>query len=234
MPTASVNLSTTEYKRVNVGRDPMLLQAHRDSVRVVFSDSKPTLSNATFHLLNGGSDPLHIPEHDTHVWALAMTDTSSLVVTEWTNEDVWVSVEADDVNYTAINIDTNPNLYYNLFSLKNVSADTRCEVAVANFVVDANKSVEFVAQIDSVLSGNTAFTAHPDTAVLEVSYEGTSDGPVSGARTVLLKTSDRRSDVRGTKIYIPAGSTLTLAARGLGGSSVTGDIVASFRVIVEA
>jgi hypothetical protein len=63
-----------------------MLQAHRDSVRLVFNKYKPTLSNTVFHLLSGGDDPYFIDSPDTNLWALAQTDTSSLVVTEFNTE----------------------------------------------------------------------------------------------------------------------------------------------------
>jgi hypothetical protein len=60
----------------------MILQAHRDSVRIVISDTKPVLSNTAFHLLGDGDAPLPFPIIDTNVWALSVSDRSSLIVTE--------------------------------------------------------------------------------------------------------------------------------------------------------
>ena len=82
MATGNVLLSTTEYVRINTGLNPILLQAHRDSVRIVFSDTKPVRSNVSFHLLGGEDAPLQIPALDVNAWALAMSDESSLTITE--------------------------------------------------------------------------------------------------------------------------------------------------------
>lgn len=82
MPTASVNLDTTQYVQVNAGYTSMILQAHRDSVRVVLSELQPALNNIAFHSLGAGDAPLPFDIVNVNVWALAVSDTSSLVVTE--------------------------------------------------------------------------------------------------------------------------------------------------------
>lgn len=82
MTTVVVNLDVTQYVKVNSGLTFMVLQAPRDSVRIVFSDLKPAMSNTAFHMIDGSSDPLSIPYTFTDVWALATTDRSSLTVTE--------------------------------------------------------------------------------------------------------------------------------------------------------
>jgi hypothetical protein len=82
MPTVKVNLDTTQYIQVNTSLNPLLLQAHRDTVRIALSAVKPSRSNTVFHLLGDGDEPLQFFSIDTDVWALAMTDRSSLVVSE--------------------------------------------------------------------------------------------------------------------------------------------------------
>lgn len=233
MPTHSVILDTTQYVQVNVGRYDLMLQAHRDAVRIVLSDAQPTRNNPIFHILTANAPPLFLPTGDNNVWALATSSDCSLVATEWVDEDVWVSVENDLTDIAAIDTGINPDLYLNLFSIRNTSTTVRCEVAVVNFVVDGNKSVEFVSQIGSTLSGNTTFALLPGSTFLEVSYDGTSTGAVAGSRTILLKTSDRRTDVRGTKIYIQPGQTYTLGVRGVNGVAFIGDVQSSFRIIEE-
>ena len=83
MATASVVLDTTQYVRVNIDLNPIMLQAHRDAVRIVFVDDQPARSNNIFHLLGDGKDPLQMSTIDTNVWALAMSNESSLMVTEF-------------------------------------------------------------------------------------------------------------------------------------------------------
>ena len=82
MPTVSVNLSTTEYVQINSGLNPLLLQSHRDDVRVVLSSVKPAKTNGVYHTLGGDDDLLKFDSIDTNVWVLATTDNCSLVVSE--------------------------------------------------------------------------------------------------------------------------------------------------------
>ena len=82
MSTAAANLDVTQYVRINIGYTSMVLQAHRDSVRIVFSDAKPAKGNQAFHLLGGGEPPMPFNLINQNVWALAQSTTSSLIVTE--------------------------------------------------------------------------------------------------------------------------------------------------------
>lgn len=67
MATVNANLDVTKYVRVNVGLNPVMLQAHRDSVRIVFNDLQPSKDNTSFHLLNGSDGPLQVSSIDTNV-----------------------------------------------------------------------------------------------------------------------------------------------------------------------
>jgi len=152
----------------------------------------------------------------------------------------WYDFTASRTNLPSINTNQNPNTYHNIFTLTSAEIlaakpnHIRAEVAVVNFVVDANKSVEFVGLINATLVGNDPFVdINSDNSVMSVSLNGTGNGVTAGAATVLGKTSDRRTSVRGTGIYIRAGVSFTLGARGIGGASVTGDISASFRWVEE-
>lgn len=85
MSTIRANLDVTQYVRVT--SDPLkpsalLLQSHRDTVRIAFSDTKPAKSNTVYHELGGEHSPLHVPMTEQSVWALAMTERSALTVTE--------------------------------------------------------------------------------------------------------------------------------------------------------
>lgn len=85
MATTRVNLDTTQYVRVT--SDPLtpsslLLQSHRDTVRVAFSDMKPAKGNTVFHELGGEHPPLNLPFVETAAWALAMTERSALTATQ--------------------------------------------------------------------------------------------------------------------------------------------------------
>ena len=154
--------------------------------------------------------------------------------------DRWFDFTASRINLGSIDVGVTPNLYHNVFTLK--SADLfngknnhiRSEVSVVSFVVDANRSVEFVGVVNGALVGNDAFIdKDANNSVMSTSINGTVEGPTSGAATLLSKTSDRRTNVRGTGIFIRPGLQFTLGARGINGSSVTGDISASFRWVEE-
>ena len=105
MPTRGVNLDTNKYVQVNTKFNPLVLQAHRDSVRIVVNELKPAKSNKIFHLLGGKDAPLHFNSIDTNVWALALTPESSLVVTEIGDVPVKVS-NVVDVSETDLTFET--------------------------------------------------------------------------------------------------------------------------------
>lgn len=67
MPTAAVNLDTTQYVLVSGAGIPLLLQAHRDSVRIAISAVKPSKSNTVFHQLDGGDAPLFLASPDANI-----------------------------------------------------------------------------------------------------------------------------------------------------------------------
>lgn len=85
MVTTRVNLDTTQYVRVT--SDPLqpsslLLQSHRDTVRIAFSDVKPARDNTVFHELGEKDGVLNVPLTETAAWALATSDRCALTATE--------------------------------------------------------------------------------------------------------------------------------------------------------
>jgi len=79
--TANAVLDVTQYVRINSGYNSILLESHRDAVRIVQSPTKPSTSNTAFHVLaNGESLPFQVL--DTNLWALAMSDKCRLTITE--------------------------------------------------------------------------------------------------------------------------------------------------------
>jgi len=71
----------------------MLLQSHRDTVRIAISNAKPTRTNVAFHELGGAGREtmLPIPFTRESVWVLAMTDRSALTLTEYPFEQAVMS-----------------------------------------------------------------------------------------------------------------------------------------------
>lgn len=98
MPTSAAALDTTQYVQINSHETASLLQCTRDTVRLVFNDAKPALGNSVFHLLKPEHPPLRIDNVDTNIWALAMTDTSGLIITEFPGDPLTRDSVLDDGN----------------------------------------------------------------------------------------------------------------------------------------
>lgn len=84
MSTSVAVLDETQYVKVSNGGTALLLQSHRDTIRIAFSDTQPARSNTAYHEI-GGTDHKGVIElqyANTPVWALAMTDRHRLTVTE--------------------------------------------------------------------------------------------------------------------------------------------------------
>lgn len=154
--------------------------------------------------------------------------------------DRWFSFTASRVNLGAIDTGANPDLFHNLFTLKSTDIfnskpnHIRSELAVVSFIVEGNKGVEFSSHLNGTLVGNDAFIDEDsNNSVMSTSINGTVEGNLGGASTVVGKSSDRRTDVKGTGIYFRPGTEFTLGVRGIGGAAVTGDISGSFRWLEE-
>ena len=81
MATTKANLIKGQYTLVSQGGKPVLLQAHNDEVRIAFSDAQPTPGNSVFHLLQARKT-LFFKYNDTQIWAMPLTQNSSMVLTE--------------------------------------------------------------------------------------------------------------------------------------------------------
>lgn len=83
MSTVVANLDTTQYVKVSAGETSLVLQSHRDTVRIAFGHVRPARGNTAFHELGGAGKESMLPVPFTResVWALAMTDRSSLSIT---------------------------------------------------------------------------------------------------------------------------------------------------------
>lgn len=87
--------------KINLTRNPIVLQAHLDVVRIVISDTQPARNNPVFHLLGGDSEPLSLRSLDADVWALATSDKSSLIVTELDQDRVSIH-DGNDLPITSL------------------------------------------------------------------------------------------------------------------------------------
>jgi len=96
MSTQNVLLDTSQYVQITSDYGSFLLQSHRDTVRIAFSDAKPAKSNTAFHELGGQAgieSVLDVSPIETFIWALAMTSSSKLTITE-TDGNIPVSIES--------------------------------------------------------------------------------------------------------------------------------------------
>lgn len=165
MSTSTVNLDRTQYVKVNQGLNAVVLQCLRDSVRIVFSDVKPARDNTAFHLLSGKDQPLTLPFTDTNVWALAVTETSSLVVTE-TQSNGTSSAE------------------YGL----NIQRGLVPGVGVVH-VFGRNPDIDTGSGFEDIWNGSTEYTAYNATLAEQISIVSTSadDTNVTGTGAWLIQ-----------------------------------------------
>ena len=81
MVTTKVNLIKWQYVLVSDKKLPILLQSLGDEVRIAFSELQPAKSNSVFHMVQSRSF-LEFEYNDTNLWAMSLTDNSSIIVTE--------------------------------------------------------------------------------------------------------------------------------------------------------
>jgi hypothetical protein len=86
MSTGKAALDRTQYVKISNGDESLVLQSHRDTVRIAVSELQPTIDNEAFHEVGGAGNVgrqniLNLNYVADPVWALAMTDNSSLSVT---------------------------------------------------------------------------------------------------------------------------------------------------------
>lgn len=82
MTTLRVNLDPTRYVKVTIDAQlpsALYLQSHGDTVRIVVSDTQPSLGNVVFHEL---SDNMELSMTESPVWVLSMSPRSALTVTQ--------------------------------------------------------------------------------------------------------------------------------------------------------
>lgn len=152
MPTAKVVLDTTQYVKINSVAGSFTLQSHRDTVRIVFSDIKPARGNDVFHELGGSLNEtfLPVPYTETVMWALAMTDTSSLSVTNHPPAQTVTTDSSDRVAMVSMTgeshvgfkvDDISVNFQYGISTNDIVSGGT----ATGTGVIDTDKSMATVS-----------------------------------------------------------------------------------------
>ncbi len=91
MATSKINLSTTQYVRINVGYGQLIVEALAGDVHIVLNDTQPAVKNTAFHKLTD-RQRLKLDKLDTNVWALAKNSGSHAAVTEFPSSSVVPSV----------------------------------------------------------------------------------------------------------------------------------------------
>ena len=84
MPTNRVNLSTTNYVRINIGYGPLIVESLTGDIHVALSETKPAVTNIAFHKLTD-RNRLTFDRLDTNVWVLGKNTGAQAVVTEVTS-----------------------------------------------------------------------------------------------------------------------------------------------------
>ena len=85
MPTNRVNLSTTQYVRINLGYGPLIVESLTGDIHIAQSDTKPAATNIAFHKLTD-RHRLTFDRLNTNVWALGKNSGAQAVVTETPSE----------------------------------------------------------------------------------------------------------------------------------------------------
>lgn len=145
--TAVANLSTEEYVQISSATAGFIIQSHRDTVRVAFSDVKPAKSNEAFHELGGAGKEtiLNVPYTETLIWVLAMTDRSKLTIT-FIDEDVPIKIndplEPNGSVPVTIQDQTTPLVIVPLHQLKNATT-LATDAVIDTYSVDVTDTTGF-------------------------------------------------------------------------------------------
>ena len=125
----------------------------------------------------------------------------------------------------------------NIFTLKNIGTFNgtanaiRVQMAIVSIAVDGNKSIEFRATKNAIVTGSYADIDTANSVVQVLVGGAAPTNGVIGAGTVHGKVSSRRDDVRGTGFYMRPNETLTFEAVPEG--AFTGTVSLSVRWIEE-
>jgi hypothetical protein len=94
--TVVANLDPSQYVKVSNGETALVLQSHRDTVRIAFGHVKPAKGNTAYHELGGAGKESMLPVPYTRepVWALAMTNRSSLSITGFPSQQTLLADSA--------------------------------------------------------------------------------------------------------------------------------------------
>lgn len=84
MATNRINLSTTQYVRINIGYSPLIIEAINGDVHVVLNKNQPSTENSSFHKLTD-RQRLEFRQIDTNVWVLAKSSNTRAIVSELNN-----------------------------------------------------------------------------------------------------------------------------------------------------
>jgi hypothetical protein len=200
MSTVEVALSTSQYVRVNIGLNTMILQAHRDSVRIVCSELQPIPANTAFHLLGGDRPPQTFPFNDTNVWALASSINSSLIASEFEDPKTASSGSGGDFFFEV--------------TKGNVPGHTPVVIAAENRSV----ATEFE---DISYQGGVLYPANSPETLQIRSTHNVDDAPGGvGALTAAVTSLDANFDVQVTLVTLNGTTPVVLGNTHLGSITV--------------
>lgn len=199
MATARVLLDTTQYVRVTDRFDIIWLQCLRDTVRIVFSNDKPSRNNTTFHLIAGDDPMMEFDNVDTSIWALATTPESTLIITNVSNlPKTFASV---------VNVSIPAKGRYSLRIEKNSSVAVQ-RISAPNITILAKKGDETgqLVQLAQLVSSD-GLNDSLFTGVLEV-YDGPATGDTLFADVGLLDQEFYPDGNYAIELYNPSDVTV--------------------------
>lgn len=82
MATSRINLNTSSYVQINIGRGQIIIEALAGDIHIALSATQPIPTNSTYHKLTD-RQRLTFDALDTNVWAIGRNSTSQAVVTEF-------------------------------------------------------------------------------------------------------------------------------------------------------
>lgn len=151
MATSKINLSTTQYVRINVGYGQLIVEALAGDVHIAITPNKPAVTNKAFHKLTD-RQRITFDRLDTNVWALAKNSGSHAVVSEFNviRDQTYFSAYSEQI---AISTDTPLIVIRNPLTFNDETNERDSELARISVSTDKKSAFKFWTTTDE-----TAFT----------------------------------------------------------------------------
>lgn len=218
MPTGNVALDTSRYVKISNGKESLILQSHRDTVRIAVSESQPDIENTAFHEIGGAGaggrqNMLPLSYTSQAVWALATTGNCRIsVTTENTTTREYVTLSQPRMLTTGLTQAEIATIEGDRFSyvtrISNVDIATEVYILIEN-PVDSGVNVGFQERMFNTIVGGATFQVLWD-------YD------VSTATKTTIDTFNQNNLFRGFKNGLLEISILNGVTESQGNYTVTG------------